>query len=298
MTAAHDPPTPLGAGRMHVPPGHPYSPIPSTADIERALGFGEHIGARLPGIDLREAQQMRLLAAMQRWYDDLELPVSPGAGRFHLDNTWFTYADALGYAMLLRHRPPRRVVEVGSGFSSALALDIAQRFLTPEPAFTFIDPDPVRLLQLAHPGELAERLIAEPVQDVPVELFALLSSDDILFIDSSHVLKAGSDVQFLFDQVFPVLAPGVRIHIHDVFYPFEYPRSWLLSGTALNEAYFVRTLLQGGDRFEVLLFNTFLMRFHREWFERHMPLFLAGDYPTGGIWLQVSTPRGDIRDAG
>ena len=285
-----DPVTPLGPGRSHVPPGHPYSPIPSTADVERALTVAESTPSHLVGLDLREQQQMELLTSLQSMYQDLDLPSAPGEGRFFLDNTWFTYGDAVGYALMLRHDPPSRVIEVGSGFSSALALDVAERFLEPQPRFTFIDPDPTRLADLARPADLTDRVVIDEVQNVPVAQFAELNSGDILFIDSSHVLKAGSDVQFLFDQVFPVLAPGVRVHIHDVFYPFEYPRSWLRSGTALNEAYAVRALLLGGSRFQVLLFNSYLVRFHREWFERHMPLFLGGDYPTGGIWLRVQEP--------
>lgn len=279
-------PTPLGPGRLHVPAGHHYSPLPSSDDVDRALRRGTQAGRALPGIDLREAEQMSLLASWQSRYDELDLPVEPGAGRFHYDNTWFTYADAISYALMLRHLTPRRVVEVGSGFSSALALDVAERFLDPPPDFTFIDPDPQRLSELARPGELHGRLVAAPVQDVDPQIFASLGPGDILFIDSSHVLKAGSDLQVLFDEILPVLPAGVHIHFHDVFYPFEYPQSWLSRGTAMNEAYAVRLLLTGGDRYRILLFNSFLTRFHADWFAEHMPLFLAGDFPTGGIWLE------------
>lgn len=271
----------------HVAPGHYYSPIPSGADVDRARARADRAPRTLPGIDLREPGQLALLAGLQPLYDDLHLPEQPQPGwRFTCANTWFTYADAIGYALMLRHLRPRRVVEVGAGFSSALALDVADRFLDPPPRFTFVDPDPQRLRDVVGPEDLQGRLIAAAVQDVDPAGFSALAAGDVLMIDSSHVLKAGSDVQYLLDEVLPLLPAGVHVHVHDVFWPFEYPPSWLRQGVAVNEAYAIRTLLTGGDRFRVVLFNTFLMRFHRAWFAEHMPLFLAGDFPTGGIWLE------------
>lgn len=229
---------------------------------------------------------MRLLDHLRVHYEDLGLAEEPGRDRFYLANTWFTYADAVCYALLLRHLAPRRVVEVGTGFSSALALDVDERFLAGRTRFTFIDPDPGRIIELARPGELAGRLRPVPVQEVPLELFQELAAGDILFIDSSHVLKAGSDVQHLIDEVLPGLAAGVYVHFHDVFYPFEYPATWLHRGCAMNEAYAVRALLQGG-RYRIVLFNHLLRLFHRPWLERTMPLLLPEPFDIGGIWLET-----------
>ena len=139
---------------------------------------------------------------------------------------------------------------------------------------------------LVPPGELQDRLVAAPVQDVPLATFEALGPDDILLVDSSHVLKAGSDVQHLLDEVYPRLAPGVLLHVHDVFWPFEYPASWLATGCSVNEAYAIRALLQGSTAFAVVLWNDFLARFHRQWLAANMPLMLAGGFPTGGIWLR------------
>ena len=276
---------------LRVPPGHHHSPIPSAVDVDRALAVAAAAGPSLPGIALRGAEQMAMLQRWQVHYDDLHLAREPGPDRFYLDNEWFTCADAVGYALMLRALRPERVVEVGSGFSSALALDVAERHLDRAPEFRFIDPDPRRLQQLARPGDLAGRLLIQPVQQVPVAVFEALRSGDILFIDSSHVMKAGSDVQYLFAEVLPRLPAGVFVHIHDVFYPFEYPESWLRRGTFLNEAYVLRTLLEGGSRFRIELFNDYLVRFHRPWFAAHMPLFLEAPFPTGGIWLQTRRQR-------
>ena len=89
-------------------------------------------------------------------------------------------------------------------------------------------------------------MIEKPVQDVPLELFRGLEANDILFIDSSHVSKIGSDVNFLFFEVLPILKPGVFVQIHDIFWPFEYPKAWYDLGWAWNEVYLVRAMLAGG----------------------------------------------------
>ena len=271
---------------LHVPPGHPYSPIPSAEDVARALRRAEATGRTLPGIDLREAEQLDLLQRLLPLYGDLPFRDAPGGYRYHYDNLYFTYADAIGYALLLRRLRPRRVVEVGAGYSSALALDVDELFLGGQTRFTFIEPEAERLRELVPAAELEGRLVARPVQDVPLACFEELRSGDVLFIDSSHVVKAGSDVQHLFDEVLPRLAAGVYVHVHDVFYPFEYPPGWLATGCAVNEAYVLRALLQSSTAYKIVLFNTFLERFHRDWFAAYMPLVLEGRYPTGGIWLR------------
>ncbi len=271
---------------LHVPPGHHYSPIPSPEDVARAERRAAEAGPALPGIDLREAGQLALLAELLPLYGDLPDWGRPGAGRFRFDNDWFTYGDAVGYALMLRHARPRRVVEVGAGWSSALALDVDERFLGGTTAFTLVDPAPERLRSIVPAAELEGRLVASSVQDIPLATFEALGAGDILFVDSSHVLKAGSDVQHLVDEVFPRLAPGVLLHVHDVFWPFEYPASWLATGCSVNEAYTIRALLVGGDAFEVVLWNDFLVRFHRDRLAAEMPLMLGGTFPTGGIWLR------------
>jgi hypothetical protein len=103
-------------------------------------------------------------------------------------------------------------------------------------------------------------------------------------IDSSHVVKCGSDVNFLLSDVLPSLQPGVWVHFHDIFWPFEYPMDWLLEGRAWNEAYMVRSFLQYNSRFQIRLFNSFLGARHQDELARLFPL---GVKDTGGsLWLQ------------
>ena len=104
------------------------------------------------------------------------------------------------------------------------------------------------------------------------------------FVDSTHVGKIGSDVNYLFNEILPSLQPGVVVHVHDIFYPFEYPRYWIEEGRAWNEAYMLRCFLQYNSAFNILLWNHFLAQFHSAYFQEHMPLCLAN---TGAsIWLR------------
>ena len=130
-------------------------------------------------------------------------------------------------------------------------------------------------------------IIVSPVQDVPVSVFESLEANDILFIDSSHVSKVASDVNWLVFTVLPVLERGVYVHIHDIFYPFEYRPDWVHQGRAWTEAYLIRAFLEFNDAFEMVLFSSYLRSFHRETVTSVMPLW---DGNIGGsLWLRRRT---------
>lgn len=263
---------------LHVPPGHPYSPISSPTDIERTPDTETGDVGELPGIDLRTQQQWDLLNRLLPLYPHVA-DLLRNAPRYDLDNTWFAGADAVFMALMLCHLRPSRVIEVGCGYSSALLLDTL-----PEVSATMIDPDPKRLLDLVgeRPG-----IFSMPVQDVPLSVFDQLQPGDVLAIDSSHVLKAGSDVHHLLFTVLPRLPQGVYVHVHDIFYPFEYPRRWLDRGVSFTEAYAWRALLLGRSRPRIELWNHYLIRSDRAWFEANMPLALSAAFLTGGLWVST-----------
>jgi hypothetical protein len=127
-------------------------------------------------------------------------------------------------------------------------------------------------------------VMTKPVQEVNLEQFGALQKDDILFIDSSHVVKIGSDVSYLIGEVLPCLNSGVVIHFHDIFWPFEYPQEWVLQGTAWNEAYFLRTFLQYNNLFEIEYFNAYIAAVHRSTLKERMPLCLENS--GAGIWIR------------
>lgn len=266
-------------------PGHFYSPIPSVEEIRRreAELFGDPPPS-LPGIDLREDAQLALVERLKAFYAEMPFPrVKSDGTRFWFDNWAYSYADAIFLYSMLRHLRPRRVIEIGSGFSSAAMLDTNERFLGNSIELTFIDPDPSTVRALLQPGDRAE-IVALPLQDVPLTRFDALEANDILFVDSTHVAKTGSDVNRILFDILPRLRPGVVVHFHDMFYPFEYPKEWVYEGRAWNEDYIVRAFLEFNSAFEIVLFGTYLIRFHREWFAREMPLCLEN--PGGSLWIR------------
>lgn len=277
------PPEPAGPP-VFAPPGHYYSPIPSPEDVE-TLGARAHPGD-IPGIDLREADQLAMLEQLAAFYPSMPFTAegSPGL-RYRFDNPSYSYADGVLLHTMLRLVRPRRLIEVGSGYTSALTLDTSERFLGNALECTFIEPHPELLLTLMTDADRQRsRIIPARLQDVDLDVFLGLGAGDILFIDSTHVSKVNSDVNRLFFDILPRLAPGAIVHIHDVFPGFEYPLDWLRQGRAWNEQYVLRAFLQFNDRFRVRLFGSHMIGRHPEWFRTHMPLCLLN--PGGAFWME------------
>ena len=265
------------------PPGHYYSPVPSLSELESRAPAASARG--VAEIDLQEESQLALFGELARLAGAERLPRRPEPGRRYVvvDDEYFGEADATLYLALLRHLRPRRVVEVGSGYSSALLLDVADAEL-PGLEATFIEPYPDRLLPLLRPSDAdAVRIIRRPVQDVPLDVFAALEPGDVLFVDSTHVAKYGSDVCHIFAEALPALADGVVIHLHDVFWPFEYPVEWLRRGRAWNEAYMVRAFLQDNARYRILFFEDWFVRRHPDLVRDRMPALREPN--SGSLWL-------------
>jgi len=268
-----------------VPPGHYYSPIPSREDIKDAFGRGG-FGPPFPDVDLNEAGQFARLERFAAYYPDQPFPEQPVPGRrFYLANQSYGHYDAIMLYCMLREAQPRRVIEVGSGFSSAAMLDVSEFVLGKKVEFTFIDPDMVRLRKLLREDDNSCcTLIEKRVQEVPVETFATLAENDVLFIDSSHVCKIGSDVNRLYFEVLPALASGVLIHIHDIAWNLEYPPEWLEEGRAWNEQYLLRAFLMNNHAYRIELFSAWLCSVKHELLQTRMPMCARGG--GGQIWLR------------
>jgi hypothetical protein len=271
------------------PPGHFYSPIPDLADVRRRdASIFPAMDATLPGLDLREDAQLTLLrdlgalAAEQPWSSSRRPPL-----RYGFENPNFQHGEAMVLYALLRLLRPRRVVEVGSGWSSCVVLDVNERFLDDSVACTFIDPYPDLLGELARGDDLDIRAV--PVQEVGLDVFAELGRDDMLIIDSTHVAKVGSDVNYLMFDVLPRIAPGVLVHIHDIYYPFEYPRAWVYQGRAWNEIYLVHAFLMYNSRWEIVFFNSFMGARHSEALVTHLPQTIHG--AGSSLWLRRTSEQ-------
>ncbi|MDQ6840634.1 MAG: class I SAM-dependent methyltransferase [Actinomycetota bacterium] len=267
-------------------PGHFYSPHPDLEAVEHDQDRLFATPDALSGIDLRHSQQLELLEKLAPISRDQPFSNErDGRHRYHFDNDMFSAGDGLVYHCLLRYLRPRRVVEVGIGYSSALLLDTVDEFLGGRCSATFIDPHPERMVDLLGAGEQTVDIIAERVQDISRDIFSSLEAGDVLFIDSTHVSKIGSDVNYLYFEVMPSLAPGVFVHIHDIFWPFEYPRSWVLEGRAWNEAYLLRGVLINNSRLEIVWFNDYLRCMEHDRVQGALPLWARN--PGGSVWLQV-----------
>jgi hypothetical protein len=276
------------------PPGHFYSPIPNIREVQaKSRIVFDRSRTEIPGIDVNVEAQAELACEFVPYYKDIPFPDKKQDGyRYYLDNEYFSYGDGVILYSMLRRFKPKRVIDVGSGFSSAAMLDVNETFFNCEIDFTFIEPFPDRLLSLRGDKE-AERskILRAPVQEVPEGLFAELHENDILFVDSSHVAKTHSDVVHLLFNILPSLNRGVIVHFHDILWPFEYPSLWLDQGRAWNEAYVLRAFLQYNNAFRILYFNS-MMEIHRGHFLRSkLPLAMRTPScldtpPNASLWIR------------
>jgi hypothetical protein len=241
---------------FHVTPVHFYQPIPDTQNLPKTLWDKP---SDLVGIDMNESMQLDLLRKhFPKFRNEYEqFPTGP-AGKlhhFHLDNDLFGGLDALIAHCMVRHFKPRLIVEIGGGFSTLLLTEAAAKNNTS--ALICIEPFPQEFLKQGFPG--LNRLIEKKVEDIDLEFFSELHSGDVLFIDSSHTVKIGGDVNYLFLEVLPRLEPGVIVHIHDIFLPFDYRRDWVLGKFRFwAEQYLLQAFLAFNSEFEVLMANNYV----------------------------------------
>jgi predicted O-methyltransferase YrrM len=273
--------------KLGFPPGHFHSPIPCVEEIKRKEAQIFDCAPRaIPAVDLNEEQQLALFQRLKRYYKEQPFEANKKEGiRYFFENDFYPYADAIILYCMLRETKPRQVVEVGSGYSSCVMLDTNQLFFNNAISCTFIEPFPNRLLSLlSEEDKRRNRIIQGNLQELDPGLTADLAEGDILFIDSSHVVKTASDVNHIFFEILPRLKNGVYVHFHDVMYPFEYPKEFVYKGWAWNEAYMLRAFLQYNSAFQIQFFYHFFERFHRDELLEHMPLCLK----SGGasIWIK------------
>ena len=256
------------------PPGHFHSPLINKAEVLSQKHLFE-LKTTLPGINLNLAKQKEFLERLRLHYPQIDFPDKEdetGQYRYHFDNPYFSYSDAIIYATLIREVKPQKIVEVGSGYSTACALDTLAAMEHTCPLVCY-DPNPERLHQLLR--EEDKRTVSIQPQQVQTSSIKTevkeMQNGDILFIDSSHISKAGSDLNYLIHEVLPLVPGGVYVHFHDVFHNFEYPREWIEEGVELNEQYMLRSFLQFNTVFEVVLLSDYMEKHQKSWFEAHMP---------------------------
>lgn len=285
------PPEPL----VHEPPllcwplDHFYSPVPDNRALMREPAHSRvfpPVPAPTPGIEWRDDDQVALLRDhLSRHRLDFPDGTTDDARDYHIDNGMFSRLDAWMLQAMLRHFGPGRVIEAGCGWSSLVTARVNREFFDARVRFTCIEPYPPDFLGEGIEG--ISELVVSPVQVVPVERFLELGAGDVLFIDTSHVAKTGGDVVFLYQEVLPRVAPGVVVHIHDIFLPWDYPEEWVRTGRAWNEQYILRAFLTFNSAFEILLGVPYMRRYHPEVLAAAIDGYPEKFLPGGGsMWLR------------
>ncbi|WKZ32184.1 MAG: class I SAM-dependent methyltransferase [Thermodesulfobacteriota bacterium] len=241
---------------FHVTPNHYYQPIPDTRTLKDELWERE---SEMPGVDMRvEAQKDFLLNIFPRFREEYDgFPKGPTGvpHEFHFNNRMFDGTDALVLYCMVRHFKPKRIIECGSGFSTLMSAKAA--LMNGNTELTSIEPYPSEVLKKGFPG--LSRLSVQKIEEVDLSIFSELKDGDILFIDTSHVLRCGNDVHRIYLEIIPRLAPGVIIHVHDIFFPKEYPKSWMFKlYRSWTEQYLLQGFLAFNNQYEVLFCNSYM----------------------------------------
>lgn len=267
---------------IHVTRAHFYQPIPDARDLSDDLWARP---SAMTGVDLNEAAQRQLLSEVfplyQTEYDNFSHASAGEDFTYHFNNGLFDGIDPLVLYCLVRHFRPRLILEIGSGFSSRVFVQALAKNGTGE--LVCVEPYPSASLKQGLVG--AGCLIESKVQQLNVEWFERLQANDVLFIDSSHVVKIGSDVNYLFLEILPRLNPGVLVHIHDIFLPSEMPRDWVLEKRIFwNEQYLLHAFLLHNSAFEVIFASNLMEQRYSQELRATFPRALW--WGGGSFWIR------------
>ncbi|HWI19732.1 MAG TPA: class I SAM-dependent methyltransferase, partial [Vicinamibacterales bacterium] len=265
-------------------PIHYYEPLPDFRSIIAGATTTVRVSS---AIDFDLDGQRRLVRRLGDSYR-AELEAIAKANGFDFHNEYFAGLDAAVYYALVRDLRPARVIEIGSGMSTRIAAQALERNRADGHGgeLVCIEPFPQPRLTQDMP---AITLITEPVERLPLETFDTLQANDILFIDSSHAAKFGGDVCREFLEILPRLRPGVWVHVHDIFFPHDYPAEWLIEKRiAFNEQYVLEAFLAFNRSFSVRAANYWLALAHRAEAELLAPasLWPSREPACASFWMQ------------
>jgi hypothetical protein len=273
-------------GPHDVVPRDYYSPVPDLRLLREDIWERR---SPLGGVELQVDRAMKLVETeLAPFVAELDIPTDGPLppGQFFLHNENYEAVDAELLYGMVRARKPHRVLELGSGYSTLLIGSASRRNLEEgcEAEHLAFDPFPrAQIFGDAPPPPT--RFEPTPATEVPLDAFRDLEAGDFLFVDTTHTVKLGSDVNYLVLDVLPVLAPGVIVHFHDVFLPWEYPRTWFEDMQYYwAEQYLLQAFLAFNDAFEVLLPAHAVAREHPDRLAAAIPSFRPGVTP-GALWL-------------
>lgn len=253
---------------FHVMAVHWNEPIPDTRTLKENLWVRRY---DLVGLNINDEAQLELLnqfaSQFKAEYRELPSQKTPVPYQFYIRNGTFESVDAEVLYCMIRYFKPKRIIEIGSGNSTYLAAQAIRennRQSNNHPCnLIAIEPYPNKVLREGFPG--LTQLMRSQIQDVPLSIFGELEENDILFIDSSHILKIGNDVQYEYLEILPILRKGVIIHSHDIFLPSEYPKEWTCRYHMFySEQYLLQAFLLFNEIFETLWAASYMHLAHSD----------------------------------
>jgi hypothetical protein len=283
-------------------PVHYYQPIPDISDLEKRRVWDKE--SKLGGINFEPHKYLEFFKQISREFNkECNWPNEPSKDpkQFHLHNSNFSYGCAAPLHCIIRHYKPKRIIEIGSGNSSkiiaaAIELNGSQNQKT---QYTIIDP--YSILETKNFPENTN-IIRQKVEIIEMKLFESLEANDILFIDSSHVSKIGSDVNFEILEILPILNKGVLIHFHDINLPYEYPKIYATNPkfrVFWNESYLLQAFLICNSEFEIILPMDYLQRNFLEDLKISFPLSKETNFGwvSGSFWIKRISKYGQINES-
>lgn len=274
---------------FHITPNHYYQPIPDTRTLKDDLWQKQ---SKLVGININEEDQISLLSLFSSKFKE-EYKTFPRNKtsipyRYYVNNCGFESVDGEILYCMIRHLKPKKIFEIGSGNSTYLSAQAVLKNKEDnghECELIAFEPYPNDVLKAGFPG--LSKLIPTKIQDIPLSEFGKLKENDILFIDSSHVLKIGSDVQYEYLEILPRLNQGVIVHAHDIFLPAEYPREWVLKDyTFWTEQYLLQAFLVFNDSFKVLWAGSYMHLKHPDKLETTFSSYKRDERWPGSFWIK------------
>lgn len=274
---------------FHITPSYFYGPVPDTRTLKDELWKKK---SELVGIDINEENQIELLSQFSSKfnveYESFPRNKTSIPYQYYVNNSEFESVDGEILYCMIRSFKPNKIFEIGSGNStylSAQAILKNQEDNGHECKLIVFDPYPNEVLKSGFPG-LSE-LISTKIQDVPLSKFSELKENDILFIDSSHVLKIGSDVQYEYLEILPRLRKGVIVHSHDIFLPAEYPKEWVLKAYRFwTEQYLLHAFLAFNDSFKVLWAGSYMHLKHPDKLETAFNSYKRDERWPRSFWIR------------
>ena len=264
---------------------HYYEPLFNKKRLRKLLSEDRH----LPGLRLEDEAQLCFLKLLKYSHELGEMELDRRAhqdGHYFLNNENFESGDADFLFQFIRSIKPKRIIEIGGGHSTKIAKEANDRNRVEahqEFRHTCIEP-----YEMAWIENLGIEVIRKKVEDCPLTLFQELESGDLLFIDSSHMIRPQGDVLFEYHEILPALKSGVYVHIHDIFSPKDYPRSWVVDHVRFwNEQYLLEAMLSNNRRYEIVASLNYLKHHYYTSLKEVCP-YLTPDREPGSFYLRIN----------